>query len=892
MEASFRSFEEIVSERLALFDILEGDYWAHIDGCDHSVESLKEHCTLVSDYFLKVVKAHELESIITNQITKLTDLLSLDDPKEVRLQLVEVFISTVIYHDLGKVNSNFQREKMNNPAFSRKTLSFGSQHSSLGAFLFCSLYIEKLLKAKLSEKDVNILLYIILCFANPIYKHHSSYLDIKKELASLPVSEFADFLSAYNICIDKSVISNVFRDDALKELRKLFNQNASQKAHFILYSLLKLNFSLLTASDYYATGEFMSGPTVTDFGLLNEKLRFEIDNNFRTALSYNRDLFNKFNEYKSLSFNGLQERTGENLNFLRQKLNAEVISEIRKSPSSHWYYIEAPTGAGKTNLSLACINELLAVDKGLNKVFYVFPFTTLITQTFSGVKEAIKVTNADVVQLHSRAGFHRKEEREDGTYGDEKLNFIDNLFTNYPITITSHVKFFEIVKGNSKESNYLFHRLCNSIVVLDEIQSYNPQHWDKLVYFLEQIAPPFNMRFIIMSATLPKIDLLSKSLNGKVTSLTPNRNRYFSNPNFAQRARFNFSLLNDKAPSKSEKESYLESLATTIHEKSEQYENISGRGSGVLIEFITKNSASLFNKVVKRSSCFMDYTIYLLSGDILEPRRRNIISQIRNRTDNKVLLISTQVVEAGVNIDMDLGFKNHAIIDSDEQFAGRINRNATKQHNEIYLFRCDSAKTIYGKDERYKQQQTKADIFDNIEEILENKSFHSLYEKVFAEKLKIDPNDADKLESYVRNFEELELQEISRQFRLIEDNETQQIFIPLDIPLEYFDDPGYLKEIEVISDNMVRGELVFEFYKAILKREIDYIPKSIEIKKLGGILSDFTINAYPTVIKKLAGYFDEGENGQYGFKYLLHCKECYTLEDGFDFSSESQDIFL
>src|SRR5690606_14120737 len=116
-----------------------------------------------------------------------------------------------------------------------------------------------------------------------------------------------------------------------------------------------------------------------------------------------------------------------------------------------------PTGAGKTNLSLGCILELLEHDKSLNKIFYVFPFTTLITQTFDAIKETYGLTNNDLIQLHSRTGLHQKTAGDEGDakYGDEKSLYLDHLFVNYPFMVTSHVKFFEIIKGNDKETNYL-----------------------------------------------------------------------------------------------------------------------------------------------------------------------------------------------------------------------------------------------------------------------------------------------------------------------------------------------------------------------------------------------------------------------------------------------------
>ena len=157
--------------------------------------------------------------------------------------------------------------------------------------------------------------------------------------------------------------------------------------------------------------------------------------------------------------------------------------------------------------------------------------------------------------MHSKAGFH---EKEDGTYGYEKQLYLDNLFVNYPIALMSHIHFFNILKGNEKESNYLLHRLCNSIVIIDEIQTYNPEHWDKIVYFLANYAKIFNIRVLIMSATLPKIDALHPDLNGSFISLISNRDQYYSNQNFAGRVSFDFTFADKQRPiNKEDKENYL-----------------------------------------------------------------------------------------------------------------------------------------------------------------------------------------------------------------------------------------------------------------------------------------------------------------------------------------------
>jgi len=182
--------------------------------------------------------------------------------------------------------------------------------------------------------------------------------------------------------------------------------------------------------------------------------------------------------------------------------------------------------------------EILQKDTSINKIFYVFPFTTLITQTYDSVKNVLNLYNSQIVQLHSKAKYNDKQEiKKDGVYGNEKSNFLDNQFMNYPITLLSHVKFFNVLTGVSKDDNYIFHRLANSIVIIDEIQTYSPDLWSKIVYMLDSFATKFNIKFIVMSATLPKIGkiLVKEDIDDKFVRLVENKKSYFANPNFADR---------------------------------------------------------------------------------------------------------------------------------------------------------------------------------------------------------------------------------------------------------------------------------------------------------------------------------------------------------------------
>ncbi len=876
-----------------LFLELQKTYFAHLSHDKKEKETLFEHSKLVSDYCLMLIDAHGIEIIIDSFIEKLNQNMPIKNHEEFESLFKESFLAAIIYHDLGKVNPNFQVLRMENDLFiQEKSLSIQSYHSFLGSYLYANVFLKRIYENEKFSTEGKLLLYfIVLLFSIAIVKHHNSTIDLSFEFDEQQVDDCFSFFKTYNFQFDKDFGQNFFL--SAKKIFEGFHKIVENKpeVYFNLFATTKLLYSLLTASDFYATNEFMTKIKVNEFGILSTKEKGILIERFRTVKPYNKDLYSNLEYYQSFPFEKLMERNNRNLNILRQKLTAEMISNLRGHSENRCFYLEAPTGAGKTNLSLAFATELMNVDSSLNKVFYVFPFTTLITQTYKSIKETLEIDNNTIIQLHSKAGFH---EKVDGAYGNEKRLFLDNLFVNYPIALMSHIRFFDILKGNEKESNYLLHRLCNSVVIIDEIQTYDPEHWDKIVYFLANYAQLFNIRILIMSATLPKIDALHENLKGTFVSLISNREQYFTNLNFAGRVSFDFTLADKNRPDNEEKENYLSELSDFMIDKAEQYATSNEEKVKVLIEFITKKTSALFFSIINKDSRFKDYKILLLSSDILEFRRKQIIDSIQEQKYPKVIVVSTQVVETGVDIDMDLGFKDRSLIDSDEQLAGRINRNAVKDNCILYLFDFDKTSTIYGSDSRYKVQQTDKDIFDDYKEILVKKQFHALYEKVFEEKRKKMNSNLFAAGHYYQYFKDFNFSKLHAEFKLIENNDSQQLFIPISIPVSFFENRTDLVRMDVLIDDgeNVDGSKVFDFYEHLIRCEIDdFILKKIEIKKLGSIMSQFCISVFKKQIDAIGDMLDP-EKSKFGFKYLLHWNDCYSPNYGFDHKKIDTSVFL
>ncbi len=926
MSNYYKTIKKLLAKTPNLSSFLKqfDSYYAHTSP-HKKPETLAEHTELVQKKFEELCEIHFLDDVIDAMIHHFVEnnFTQKDKHTEIGNFIKKLFVNVVVFHDFGKINVNFQAnaDKMNNKFFKEiSNYVLKTHHSELGAYLFIINHIEND-DISILVKDITnaklIFSFLVLVFSYPIFKHHSKYLnnEIEKKISfdRTKVDELAKYIDCYQFKINPEipkkinlVLKNTF--DAAKSEQSRNNI----KNGFDLYNLVRLSFSLLTASDFLASGEYMNDIKIKDFGVLSREKINIIFENIQKTKEYNKNTYQKLENYQ---FSTLNLVSNDNLNQLREQMTIEVIQNIRKNKDKNLFYIEAPTGGGKTNLSMVATAELLKNGEKLNKVFYVFPFTTLITQTHQAIIETLGLDNNEVVQLHSRASFETKQATDDinnegeAEYGIKKKNYIDNLFVNYPFCLLTHIKFFDILKTNEKETNYLLHRLANSVVVIDELQSYNPSQWDKIIYFIRQYAHFYNIKFILMSATLPKLDKLrgaENKTNDFVYLLENAKEKYFTNPNFSQRVNFRFDLFENKNIE-------LNELADLLVEKSKQYaQKDFGKYKPknsvyTVIEFIFKKSATDFYKIINEKQAnepFFD-EIFVLSGTVLEHRRKYIINYLKN-IDNrktKILLITTQVVEAGVDIDMDLGFKNSSLIDSDEQLAGRINRNVNKKECELYIFNHNEPSVIYGTDKRYKITKEKINQND-YEDILRNKNFDKLYNLVLEGIEKWNNTDfAIGLEKYEGRIKNLYFDDVNQNFRLIE-QQNLSVFVPLSIVIvnnfsenELF----FLKEANIISvtDICVEGSRVFDFYIELIEnKQSDFINRKIELKILQAIMSKYIFSLFDDSkgktrkqlicfadIEKINNNFQKhsiNDGTTYGFIYLSRYKEIYDEISGLD----------
>jgi CRISPR-associated endonuclease/helicase Cas3 len=809
------TFDQLLAELPPLATTLTDAYAYHGHSAYNDTvtpETLAEHMRRVMLYFGQLVRAHGLDAVADTLITEMVaGAVPLASQVQVAQQIKHLVVQAVWHHDFGKVNAQYQAHIQNarRPEFLVVAHDEGSHHAIISAYLFVVRELAASLDIEHGDSgEWEVFASALLALAYPVERHHSSRLSDALATGHSPLQGDRQKLQAY-----LPLFKNELPPDDLTYIHKLIGSNRNEDGYaqslreltgpsspaFPLYALVRLTFSLLTASDFYGTAHYYHGwddaQPYDDFGLITGELRKKIIHNARALQPYNRAVTEHLAE--RLADDPMQPAwqvpSANNLNHLRSHMAAEVIATVQAHAHERLFYLHAPTGGGKTNLSMLAAAELLDANPELTKIYYVFPFTTLITQTAQALRDTLGLSGDEVTELHGRAAYKTNEADPelDARYGRDHRTELDNLFVNFPVCLLTHVRFVDILKTSRKEPNYLLHRLANSVVILDELQSYDPRHWDKLAWLMKEYAHAFNIRFVLMSATLPRLGALKTGtgkeyVSTKFQELLPDAGRFIRNPNFAQRVRFDFSLETSlPTPEKGDTDGrteFLEQLAGAVLARSEEWATAHSGQVRTVIEFIFKKTATDFHALAKQ--LLPDYTLLVLSGTILEHRRRTIIHFLKNQPAGcpKVLLITTQVVEAGVDIDMDLGFKDRSLLDSEEQLAGRVNRNATKAGSMLYLFRLDSAKLLYGKDRRYGVQESRA-FRDEAADILTRKDFDKLYGEVMSD---IDSWNAKvggvNIWTYQDYYRRLNFPTADQELQMIE-QETGTLFIPCEMGL-------------------------------------------------------------------------------------------------------------
>jgi CRISPR-associated endonuclease/helicase Cas3 len=799
------------------------DIYAHLkedrNRKDDIKERLKEHSDLAYSYFLKLCEEKKLNGVFKN----LENVFFGKDEYD-GIKLWEEMVCNAIYmHDLGKINSGFQYRKMRNEKYENKPTE-DSKHSMLSACIYFDYFFKKIRKfiGNIEENKNLCSTLLTFLFLNSyiISRHHSSFDDLY---------EFGEkFQESYKKYRNNKIIYEDYNVDFfatenhVKAVFKLCgdflkNYDKSQPWNCMnIYIYTKFVYSLLVASDFYSTSEFINGNEIKKFGTIKDVDRFydiyKENKNYKSIRRYE----------KCINGEGIKPYKDGDINELRSSMFLEAEKNLENHLNENIFYLEAPTGSGKTNTSINLAFKMLKNNSNLNKIFYIFPFNTLVEQTKKSLNDIFKgnkdIQN-DITVVNSITPIKLIDEEEDNKLHlkgslKQEINYeravLDRQFLHYPIVLTTHVGFFSHLFGNEREEVFPLVHLANSVVILDEIQSYRNDIWKEIILFLKKYTEILNIKIIIMSATLPKLDKLTDTKE-EFVSLIENKDKYFKNPLFKNRVKPDYSLLN-----------VSENLWDRLKEK--LIEVAKSTDKNIAIEFITKKSAEKFYDELYHNKELSGKKILLLTGDNNKFERNEIIKDVND--ENNIILVSTQIIEAGLDVDMYAGFKDISILDSEEQFMGRINRSCLKKMAVVYFFDLDKASTVYKKDYRKDSSVTLKQGY--IRDILENKDFDKFYEIIMRRiEENLNRENPDNIKNFRESIIELNYRIISKRMELISDDMKEYtVFINREVNLEK-------------KGKLIGREVWQEYKKVLMDKNIGYAEKKVKLSEVMEKMSYF-----------------------------------------------------
>lgn len=785
-------------------------------------ETINEHIQLCTKYLKEIFKLKKLDSILKSFNISLGEGVS-DEGKEM---FNELFFNTITFHDTGKINPFFQSEKMANLVINylNPPKNLESDHSKLSAYMYLGYYLNKLDGFK--KSDYKILKTIVYINAFVISRHHSKINDFRTRFIDNFDSD--DELEKRIIdWVNDDEFVKLFKDDfsftPLKQkgcenlFKKLKKQSINKQIN--LYVYVRFLYSLLVSCDYYATSEFYGDNR-------NNVMLKDADFSEIIKLYNNSELITKIRK---------NDIGKEKINGLRRKIFLEAERNLIENIDKNIFYLEAPTGSGKSNTALNLSLRLVENNDNLNKIVYVYPFNTLVEQNLASLKKIFgnsKIMN-NIAVVNSNTPF-----KTDENFSDEyQKALLDRQFLTYPIILTTHVGLFDTFFGNNRESAFGLCQYANSVIVLDEIQNYRIEIWNEIIIFLKEFAKILNLKIIIMSATLPDLELLTDDRSNSVSLIT-NPQEYFLNPIFKDRVKTDYSLMHV--------ENTEEALLNHVLEMNKLKKKI-------MIEFIVRKSAEKFYRQLKEIE--LDCEVLFISGFDSVLEREKIIETVK--TSKHLILVATQVIEAGVDIDMDIGYKDISKLDSEEQFMGRINRSCKEDGKGIvYFFNLNKATNIYKEDDRVVQKNLTL-FNDDMKEVLLEKNFNYYYQKLLMTlanraKKSEEKNVANFFRDYVAC---LDYNAVSKRMELILDTRDRvTIFLG--------------RTVTDIDGNEFDGKAIWNGYVDLLKNnEMDYAKKVYELSVVKSMMNYFMYQ----VIKK----------NQFDFKEQIG--DIYYIENGDDY---------
>lgn len=486
------------------------------------------------------------------------------------------------------------------------------------------------------------------------------------------------------------------------------------KINFDFY--VRMLYSCLTDADYLNTEEFMSDG--------------RIERESGEPLSV---LCEKLNAYTDRWFPPQSELNVQRCAILEQ-CKAAGCDEGTKPGV---FTLTVPTGGGKTIASLAFALQH-AVTHGMSRVVYVIPYTSIIEQTAGTFREILGAEN--VLEHHSGVLFDNTEE---ANIQSQKLARATENW-DMPVIVTTAVQFFESIYGNRSSSSRKLHNLANSVIIFDEAQMLPVPYLKPCVSAVSQLTAHYGASAVLCTATQPALNEIFMEYlpENPIKELCP---ASVYDPSAFQRVSF-------------QKEGMLS--WNTIAERMKE-------ATQALCIVNTRKSAKALFDLLENENCFH------LSTLMVPAHRRQILDEIRSRLSEgePCCVVSTSLIEAGVDVDFPAVFREMSGLDSVLQAAGRCNREGKRQADESIVTVFTSETNV---PELFRLNRDVAcEVMEEVGDFSSTEAIELYFRKL---RYLVGEKQQDKNE-IMELMKKYAFAAIAKKFHLIEEN-TRTVYIP------------------------------------------------------------------------------------------------------------------
>lgn len=537
-----------------------------------------------------------------------------------------------LLHDIGKYSDQFQRYiksqagllKEGDPEYSfaeRGTIP----HAEVGAWFLEFSHKEHL------NRDIAVL------FEMPIAYHHGYLEDVycpdgeapflqKKPSLKLNLEQIFEKIDPL---IKEEIQNIILQESGEKEIKAFFCSSKFPITAFDLGTLLRLLYSALIDADRMDA----SGRTFVPF------------------IGWNALI--KVMETKISTF-----ATDTPINKIREQISC--TAKNAGVYSCGIYNLTIPTGGGKTFAGLRF--ALHHAEKNhLQRIIYAAPFLSILEQNADEIRSILDDPDGKyVLECHSNV---LPEQKKDDLYSAVSENW------DAPIICTSTVQILNAMFSGESRYARRFHQFSESVIIFDEVQSLPLEMLHLFSRMVNFISERMHSTVLLCSATQPQLNMINKD-KGAVRFSVP-QDIYPKYPDLFRQL-------------KRVQTEYIRGIRTNNDILSFIRSRLNDVKSFLLICNTRCHAAEMFSLL---KSEYPDYNVYHLSTKLCPQHRKDLISEIKSKlkSQERVIVCSTSLIEAGVNISFETVIRMMSSLDSIVQAAGRCNRNAETESGRVFI---------------------------------------------------------------------------------------------------------------------------------------------------------------------------------------------------------------